>query len=95
MVSFFNINGGSTASSGGGGTVSGSVVTEILNDVTGTDVTIGTTISGGTYKVYKSTDGGTTYVLQTEGTNYTRSGQNLTFAVALTSDTIKFEFTYS
>jgi len=92
MIAFFNINGSSVQN---GGSISGQIVTELLNDVTGTDVTLSTTISGGTYQVFVSTDGGTNYTLQVENTDFTRSGQNLTFASALTADIVKFEFTYT
>lgn len=87
MVLYFNINGGSSSISLTG------TVTEILNDCTGTAFTLGTVIGSGTYNVYVSNDGGTTFVSKTEGTDYTISGQTLTFAVALTADIVKFEYT--
>lgn len=87
MVLYFNINGGS----GSGSSLSTTV--EVLNDATGTVFTLATVISTGSYRVYRSNDAGVTYTLQSEGTNYTRSGQVLTFAVALTANSIKFEYT--
>ena len=92
MVTFSNINAGS-GSGGGGTTPTTTTTTEILNDVNGTTVTLGTTISGGTYNLYISTDGGTTFVLKTEGTDYSISGQTITFASSLTSAVVKFEYT--
>ena len=92
MVTFSNINAGG-GSSGGGGTTTPTTTTEILNDVSGTTATLTTTISGGTYNLYISTDGGTTFVLKTEGTDYSISGQTVTFASALTNAVVKFEYT--
>jgi hypothetical protein len=92
-VMFFNVKTASVSTGGGG--VSGSVTNEILNDVSGTSLTVSTVIAGGTYRVYVSYDSGTTYTFYTEGADYSRSGQTLTFTSALTSATVKFEFTYT
>lgn len=90
MVTFSNIN--SSGSSSGGGSVSGTT-TEILNDVSGTTATLTTTIGAGTYDLYISTDGGTTFVLKAYTTDYTISGQTITFVASLTSAVVKFEYT--
>lgn len=88
MVTFTNINSG--ANSGGS---SIGTTTEVLNDVTGTTATLTTFIGSGTYNLYISTDGGTTFVLQTYETDYSISGQTVTFASSLTNAVVKFEYT--
>lgn len=92
MVTFSNINAGS-GSGGGGTTPTTTTTTEILNDVSGTTATLTTTIGAGTYNLYISTDGGTTFVLKTYTTDYTISGQTITFVASLTSAVVKFEYT--